>query len=136
MSAFANLVLADGQATPVNKTFSPTGLVPVTKWQDKTSGIAIGMPEVTLSDKMGEGSDGSYKISCRVRVPVLEVISGSDAGYTPAPKVAYTCLGVAEFTFPKRSTLQQRKDTHAFLKNLLANTVVATDAVQNFELPY
>jgi hypothetical protein len=135
MAAFANLVLADGQTTPVNKTFTPTGLVPVTKWQDKTGGIAIGMPEVTISDKMADGVDGSYKINARIRLPVLEVISGSDGGYTPSPKVAYTCIGVAEFTFPKRSTLQNRKDVKAFLKNLLSDAVMTT-AVENFELPY
>jgi len=135
MAAFANLVLADGQATPVNKTFTPTGLVPRPKWQDKTGGIAIGMPEVTLSDKMSDSVDGSYKIRAEVKLPVLEVISGADAGYTPSPKVAYTCWGIVEFTFPKRSTLQQRKDIQAFTKNLLLDAVMST-AVQNFELPY
>lgn len=135
MAAFANLVLADGQTTPVNKTFTPTGLVPTPKWQDKTGGIAIGMPEVTMKDSMSNSVDGSYKLRAEVKLPVLEVISGADGGYTPSPKVAYTCWGIVEFTFPKRSVLQNRKDVQAFVKNLLANAVMTT-AVENFELPY
>jgi hypothetical protein len=135
MAAFANLVLADGQAAPVNKTFTPTGLVPTPKWQDKTGGIAIGMPEIVLKDSMSASLDGSYKLRAEIRLPTLEVISGSDGGYTPSPKVAYTNWGIVEFTFPKRSTLQNRKDVRAFVKNLL-NDPVITAAVENFELPY
>lgn len=133
MAAIANLVLADGQATPVNKTFVPmdanSGLA---TWTERSSGISIGMPVVTLSVSMGAEVN---KVKAKVVAPVLEVISGSDGGYTPSPKVAYTVSGVIEFNFPNRSTLQNRKDVRAFVRNLLADAVIQK-AVDEFERPY
>lgn len=133
MAAIANLVLADGQATPVNKTFVPmdanSGLA---TWTERSGGISIGMPVSTLSVTMGAEVN---KVKAKVSVPVLEVISGSDGGYTPSPKVAYTVSGVVEFSFPNRATLQNRKDVRAFVRNLLADAVIQK-AVEEFERPY
>nr|QDH90666.1 MAG: hypothetical protein H4Bulk46484e3101_000003 [Leviviridae sp.] len=134
MAAIAPLVLADGQASPANKTFTPMDCTSqLATWTDRSSGIALGMPSVTLSvvSKSGQPS----KITGKVSLPVMEVISGADGGYTPSPKVAYTCIGKVELTFPDRSTLQNRKDTRAFVKNLLLDTVIQK-AVEEFERPY
>lgn len=121
MAAIANLVLADGQATPVNKTFAPmdanSGLA---TWTDRSSGISLGMPAVTLSVSVGD----TNKVTAKVSLPVMEVISGSDGGYTPAPQVAYTVIGKTEFVFPARCSLQNRKDIRAFVRNLLADAVI------------
>jgi hypothetical protein len=133
MAAIANLVLADGQAVPVNKTFTPMDCTSaLATWTDRSSGIAIGMPAVTLSLHVGKDVT---KVVGKVTLPVLEVISGSDGGYTPSPKVAYTVMGKAEFTLPSRSTLQNRKDVSAFLRNYLSNAVV-TKAIEEFERPF
>ena len=133
MAAIANLVLADGQATPVNKTFVPmdanSGLA---TWTERSGGISIGMPVSTLSVTMGAEVN---KVKAKVSVPVLEVISGSDGGYTPSPKVAYTVSGVVEFSFPNRATLQNRKDVRAYIRNMLADAVTQK-AVEEFERPY
>lgn len=133
MANIANLVLADGQGTPVNKTFSPISADPgLATWKDRTAGIALGMPTVTLGTRLSNGTEGSFKTTARVILPVMEVISGSDGGYTPAPKVAYQMLANLEIVCPNRSVLQNRKDIKAFIKNLLLDAVM-TNAVENFE---
>lgn len=133
MAAIANLVLADGQNTPVNKTFVPmdanSGLA---TWTDRSGGISIGMPVVTMSVTMGAEVN---KIKAKVALPVLEVISGADGGYTPSPKVAYTCSATVDFNFPNRATLQNRKDIRAFIRNMMSDAIVQK-AVEEFERPY
>jgi len=134
MAAITPLVLADGQATPVNKTFTPMDCTSqLAQWSDRTSGIALGMPNVTLSVAIKSGS--SVKVRGKVSLPVMEVISGADGGYTPSPKVAYTMIADITLTLPERSTLQNRKDLRAFARNLLADAVVQK-AVEEFERPY
>lgn len=135
MAAQADLVLADGQTTPVNKTFSKRGAdLKIAHWRDISSGVNVGMPYITASMKESNGSEGKVVVDMRVALPVTEVISGSDGGYTPQPKVAFTNWFVGSFTLPNRSSLQNRKDILAFAKNLLANSVVS-DFVHNFDRP-
>lgn len=133
MAAIANLVLADGQTTPANKTFAPADCTSqLATWTDRSSGIGIGFPEASLS--VSHNSE-STRVVGKVVMPVLEVISGSDGGYTPSPKVAYQVVGKFDFLLPKRCTLQNRKDIQAFVKNMIANAV-STKAVEEFERPY
>jgi hypothetical protein len=68
-----------------------------------------------------------------VVLPVLEVTSPSTAtGIQPAPTKAYDLLCNVEVVLPERSSLQERKDAFAYLKNFLANAVF-TSAVQDLE---
>jgi len=132
MSLQANLVLADGQSTPVNHTFSPRGAdLALATWRDISQGIAIGMPTVTISNRDDTAKGGSYRVEARVTVPVLETISGDAGGYTPSPKVAYKMFGKCELVSPARATLANRKDLVAFVKNLMANAVIS-ETFQDF----
>lgn len=135
MSAQTNLVLNDGQTTPVAKTFSARGAdLSLATWKDTSSGIAIGMPHITLSNKETDGSSGVFRVEARVTIPVLEVISGDQGGYTPSPKVAYKMFGKVELVSPNRATLQNRKDLRAFVANLMAHSVI-TETFVNFDPP-
>jgi len=130
MSAQANLVLADGQSTPVNHTFSARGAdLALAVWKDISAGIGIGVPSITLSYKESDGASGAWRCEARVTIPVLEAISGDAGGYTPSPKVAYKMFGKVEFIAPNRSTVQNRKDLKAYLANLLAATVMSETLV-------
>lgn len=134
MAAIASLTLADGQATPVNKTFIPMDCTSaLAVWTDRSSGIGLGMPKLDLSVSVKSGQ--STKVRGTVAIPVMEVISGADGGYTPSPKVAYTMRGKIDFELPERSTLQNRKDLRAFVRNYLADAVIQK-AVEDFERPY
>lgn len=137
MSAIAAKVLADGQTVPVNHTFSPVTIAgEVAKWQDRAPAVALGY--LTLTQFLRQPSKDSrvYKLSLKVVTPVLEVTAPTTlTGIQPAPTKAYDLLGVVEFVLPERSSLQERKDILAYVKNALAHADI-TNAVQNFETVY
>lgn len=135
MSAQADLVLNDGQGTPVAHTFSARGAdMKLALWSDVSGGIGIGMGQVTLSNVQQTGTSSAYKVEGRITIPVMEVVSGSDGGYTPVPKVAFNLFAKVEFVIPNRASLQNRKDILAYAKNFLANAVV-TSTVVDFNPP-
>lgn len=135
MAAQANLVLNDGQTTPVAKTFSNRGAdLSLAKWKDISGGIAIGMPEVTLGSKENASSSGSYKTELRIILPVLETLSGDSGGYLAVPKIAYKMFGKVELVSPNRATLQNRKDIFAFVANAMANGQIKA-AFVDFDVP-
>lgn len=138
MSAIAALTLADGAATPVNHTFSPVNIdqAGVAKWADRSGGIALGFPVVTLSLRNPSKTSRNFRLTAKVVTPVLEVTSPSTStGIQPAPTLAYNVTANIDIVLPERSTQQQRKDMAAFMKNFLANAVI-TNAVENFESVY
>jgi hypothetical protein len=138
MPAIAPLTLADGQATPVNHTFSPVNIdaAGVARWADRSGGIAIGYPVFSYSNKVPTKGSRNYRLTMKVSTPVLEQTSASTAtGIQPAPIKAYEPLCNIEFVLPERSTLAQRKDLLAYVRNVLANTIVTT-GVQDFESIY
>jgi len=137
MTAIANLVLNDGQATPVAKTFTPTrAALDEAMWQDRTSGIFTGMPTILLSSRKPNKTSDLFKVRATVKLPVMEVVSNATySGITPAPQVAYTLQATVDLILPARSSLQNRKDIRSFVANLLSNTQL-TNLVDNFESPY
>lgn len=138
MPVIGNLVLADGQASPVNHTFSPVNKdsAGVAKWTDRVSGIAIGFPVITLSLREPTKGQRNYKVVRKVVVPVLDISSPSTAtGIQPAPSKAFELINTSEWTLPERSTKAQRADLVAFCKNFDA-TAAFTGNVLDFETVY
>jgi hypothetical protein len=136
MAAQSNLSLADGQAAPVTQTFYAGGVKPdqsgamVAKYGTReTSGIGIASRTVTIGFRE---SASKTEIDKRITLPSLEVISGSDGGYTPKPKVAFNLFSREQFVLPTRASLAERKDLLAFSKNLNADAVMQ-NAVWNLE---
>lgn len=130
MSQQANLVLNDGQTTPVAKTFSARGAdMKMALYTDVSGGIGIGMGKITLSYVQSPAPNGTYRVEMRITIPVLEVISGSDGGYTPVPKVAFNCFHKSEFVVPNRASLQDRKNILAYAKNALAHALLSETVV-------
>lgn len=139
MSAIANVVINDGQATPVSHTFAPVTIDAqgVAKWADRSGGISVGFPTLSYSLKSPTGSSKSYKMTAKVVLPVLEQTSPSTAtGIQPAPTVAYNLIANVEMVLPERSTAQDRKNLLAYVKNYLANAAVITAGVENYEAVY
>lgn len=138
MTAIAALTLNDGLATPVAHTFAPVNIdaLGVAKWADRVGGIALGYPVVTQSLRSPTKGSRSYRLTTKVVVPTLELTSPSTGtGIQPAPTKAYDLMCSCEFVLPERSTLQERKNLLAYVKNVLAHAVV-TAAVQDFESVY
>lgn len=135
MSAIAALTLADGQTTPVNHTFNPVNIdsAGIAKWADRSGGIALGYPVVTFSLRSPTKTSRNFKLTAKVVTPILEVTSPSTStGIQPAPTKAYDLLATIDMVLPERSSVAQRKDLLAYLKNFLANAVM-TAAVENQE---
>lgn len=135
MATIAALIINDGAAVPLAHTFSPSpdinSSLPV--WVDRSGGIAMGYPRITMSVRNPTKALRTYKVTLKIAVPVMETVSASTAsGIPPAPVVSYTPMANIEFVLPERSTLQQRKDLLAYVKNTLANAMM-TSAVQDFE---
>lgn len=138
MSAIAALSLADGQATPVNHTFSPVNIDAsgVAKWADRSGGIALGFPVVSFSLRNPSKTNRNYKITAKVVLPVLEVTSPSTStGIQPAPTLAYNLTANVELVLPERSTQSQRDDLRAYVTNFLTKSVIIS-ACQSFESVY
>lgn len=136
MGAQANLQLYDGQSTPVLKTFSARGAdLGLARYLDISSGIGIGLPSITLSNRTSNGASGAYRTEGRIVIPVLEAISGDAGGYTAVPKVAFNMFSKIEMISPNRASAQNRKDLRAFTANLLAHAVWVSLFV-DFDQPY
>lgn len=145
MAAASNIVINDGAATPVAHTFVPAQTVAdFALFEDKAPGIYIGYNRLMLklerpaTKNMGRPrqANGNLRLKSVVETPKLEVLSNSTvSGIAPAPTIAYTPKVEVIFTLPERSTLQDRKDLMALLKNALAHAALQA-AVESFELPY
>lgn len=126
MPSIANLVLADGQATPVNKTFEAvvgqSGDDKPAVFMEKSVGSINGYLRLTVLTRQSK-TGGGWKTSVKLSLPTLETVTGSSpSGFAPAPAVAYTEFATVEFSHPERAVLQNRKDALAYLASLFANT--------------
>lgn len=139
MSAIANIVLNDGQGTPVAHTFAPAKTqADLAVLEDRVAGFYVGFNKLTFSLTRPNGSTTSnrnLKLSIKIETPKLESANPAANGFTPAPTVSYRPVVELTATIPERSSLQDRKDLQAYIKNALSNAFV-TDAFEKFELPY
>ena len=64
MAAVANIVINDGQATPVAHTFEPTRVSPnLVSYHDKVSGVFAGYPSISLGNRVPNKQNANYKAS-------------------------------------------------------------------------
>lgn len=138
MAQIAPLVLADGQTTPVNKTFdvftAQSGDKPAT-WYEKSAGSFAGYKRITLL--VGRSaSNKTTKVTIMTHLPTLAVTApATGTGIQPSPTVAYTLLSKQEFYLPDDCVVAERKDIRAFAKNLLNNSIII-DAIEQLSPPY
>lgn len=118
MAQAANLVIADGQATPVNQTFAVESATPaLTSFAERSSGISVGYRRIKVSNSFASGKNVVNKSKLTIEVPITQTVSG-------IVSVAYTLRANVELILPDPSTDAQRKDLYAFLKNGLANALI------------
>lgn len=131
MSAVANIVLADAQATPVNHTFIPLGPDQKGVWwfEDQTGVAPIGYSRISLElvrPKASQPGDTAGETSSKVRIgihtPKMEIVGTAASGLTPPPTIAYVPKVYIDFLISDRSTLQDRKDLRKYAQFLLAET--------------
>jgi len=135
----------------VDKTFDPEGFIApgVARWVDRSAGIAVGFPALTLSVRPPNKASRIYRVTAKVSLPTLETVGNAYNGITPGPTLAYNCLCVMEFMLPERSTAAERTALLSHVRSLFATTINASDdvptdasgspliaAVTNFDGPY
>lgn len=135
MSAQANLVLADGQTTPVNHTFVPKGArtnsgKDVSLWRDQSPGISAGYLSVT-EQHSPKNANGMEKFRFVIEIPTLEQ-AAAGGSFVPPPTRAYATVGVIEVWMHERASDQELKNIAAYVKNFAANAYF-TNAVVNRE---
>lgn len=137
MAAVGNIVINDGQGTPVAHTFSPSTVsTEVVSYHDRSGGIVLGYPEVSVGQKLASNGGNTIKQTLKVTVPTLETVTGSTGeGFAPKPTLAYKERAFVEVYHDVRSSLQERKNLNAYLKNALANAVW-TALMESYEVPF
>jgi hypothetical protein len=136
MAAVANIVIADGQAAPVNHTFNPVDVTPdLVKYADKVTGIIAGFPTIQLGKRLPSSTNGNYKSTGKIMIPSLETAATAASGFTPGPTVAYYLQGDVSTIIPERATLQERKDLYAYMKNCIA-LALFSGIVVDMDFPY
>jgi len=114
----------------VDSTLNPEGINPlgIASWVDRSGGIAIGYPRLTMSVRAPTKASRIYKVQAKLVLPTLEQTSPSTAtGIQPAPTKAYDCTCVMEFFLPERSTLAERQKLFSEVASLFARTINASD---------
>jgi len=128
--AASPMIRTSDPAISVNKTFDPDVITPlgIARWVDRSSGIAVGFPSITLSvRKPGPGSR-NYKVTAVVNIPTLETLGTStSSGILPANLVGYNCTARLEFTLPERSTTAERTNLLNMVRSALVATINASD---------
>lgn len=117
-------------AVASDATFSPVGYVApgVAKWANRSGGIPVGYPVVTLQLRGPTQSSRVYKATMKLVVPTLEVTSPSTAtGIQPAPTKAYDITMIVEAIFPERCTEAERRTALSLLSGLQAAGLKASD---------
>lgn len=141
MTAFANMTINDGQATPVAHTFTARRIDEkgVAKWQDISGGVPIGYITITASLKeppvnMGSSNrDAEYVARYKVALPILETLSNNTfSGVNPAPTKAYDLIADSTYRMSERSALADRKNLLAYHVNGLAQPQIR-DLIWNLD---
>jgi hypothetical protein len=123
------LVTTDA-AVGVNRTFSPAGspAFGVTRWEDRSGGIPIGYPIITVSLRRPQKGNRNYKMTMKLSVPTLEQTSPSTAsGIQPAPTLAYACSAIVDFIIPERSSDAERLVLMRLFRSWFMDTINASD---------
>ena len=154
MATFAALTIADGQATPVNHTFSNGTAIVLPdntqrfSWLDFSAngGVPIGANQLVMDVRMPQWSGmkaqakaGDPKqqlaVAFKFVLPTLESLSNNTAsGINPQPTHAFDTTVWVKVVRNGRAGQQPVKDALAFARNFSLNAVL-TDALLNYAPP-
>lgn len=137
MAQVTSIVINDGATTPVAHTFAPSRVAAdLVSYQDRSAGIVAGFNILTIGTRFADKKNGAQKVTVRLALPTLAVTAPTTTtGIQPVPVAAYECFASIEFVLPSPSSVQNRKDLLALVKNLMANGAI-DNAVVNLDPPY
>lgn len=126
MSSIGTMNVYDGQSTPVlhsllAESVSRDGSTVTASYKESLSGVPD-YAQITMVVKRQKLGSGINRVSMRVSIPVMESVSGVNAaGYTAAPKVAYTDTVETVGFFHERSLISGRRSARQLMLNALGS---------------
>lgn len=141
MSAQANIVAFDGAATPVSHTFVPANSIAgndgelLASWREALSTVPT-YAQISVKTSQKRLKSGVYRVATTVEVPVMEAVNGQNAaGYTAAPKVAYTNTFQLVGFFHERSTVAERRLVRQLALNIGGSIATSVAPVTTGAVP-
>lgn len=127
MPAMTNLLVKDDANPLVELTFVPITDTPEPFWRTSIANVPF-EGQMRLTQSVVKQKNGSYKITVKLEVPVMETLgaSGTSAGYVAPPKVAYTTTAILSVFASARSTIADRANTVKLLVGLMAGATSTT----------
>jgi len=135
MAAMTNLLVKDDTVTtPVEFTLTPVSDTPIPKWRGTAANVLLD-GQLRYEASAVKQKNGSYKITTKLEVPVLETLgaSGTALGYVAPPKVAYVTTCIFTMFADKRSTSQDRANAVKLAIGMIqgASSTTATGVLAN-----
>lgn len=140
MSAQANIIAFDGAATPVTHTLVPAngtfgGGILGALWREALASVPA-YAQIRCQQSLKQTTKGTYIVETIVEVPVMESISGQNAaGYTAAPKVAYTNTVKVVGMYHERSTIAERRLARQLALNIAGGITTSVTPVTTGSVP-
>lgn len=138
MAAATTMVVADGQATPANVTFSPVDKKAdgVYWFRDlaEVNPLLARMISLSLKSPTRGQAEPKYRATIKVYDPTPNITAPTTGtGIQPAPSKAYDLVAQVDLWIPQRSLLAERKDLRAFTRNALNHAQIIT-LIENLEM--
>jgi predicted carbohydrate-binding protein with CBM5 and CBM33 domain len=132
MAAAANIVIEDGQSTPVEHTFVPTRKEgDIVVYQERTTAAtAAGFYSLSISQSKVSGNSSVVRQKIKVEVPI-EVLDTVTGLYSYPSSYRFDINVI----LPKDLPVASRENAAAYLKNLAAHSVV-TALIENLDAPF
>jgi hypothetical protein len=137
MAQITAITLTDAASTPVARVFNPAKREgDVYRYDHRGGGIVAGYGQLTISQKLPSKTSKYTTVQMRLVDPILEQTSPSTStGIQPAPTVAYSNGVEIKFTCHERSSVQDRKNLLAMVRDLV-DEALTTNAVENYDFAY
>lgn len=127
MAAMTNLLVKDDANPLVEQTLVPITDTPEPFWRSQMAGVPF-EGQIRLTESVVQQKNGSYKITAKLEVPVMETLgaSGTSFGYVAPSKVAYVTTAILTMFADKRSTIADRSNCLKMMIGLIAGATSVT----------
>lgn len=129
MAIMTNLLVKDDANPLVEQTLVPITDTPEPFWRSQQASVPF-EGQIRLTQSVIKQKNGSYKITAKLEVPVMETLgaSGTSFGYVAPAKVAYVTTAILTMFADRRSTTEDRSNTLKMMMGLIAgaSSVTAT----------
>lgn len=117
MPAAANIVINDGESTPVAHTFTPSKISDLVAVMYGPGNTLATRERITLTKRESTATVAG-KLSIKLELPVEQTVDGQVI-------LGYQQTAFMEFVVAPKSTKQNRKNTRVLSSNLLNNLLIA-----------